>query len=73
MKRFQLHVSVRNLEESIRFYSTLFAERPAVPADRFFAGLGFRRLPRELAPSEIKSTTQFSALCPATAVLMGKP
>jgi hypothetical protein len=30
MKRFHLHVSVENLEESIRFYSTLFAEQPAV-------------------------------------------
>jgi catechol 2,3-dioxygenase-like lactoylglutathione lyase family enzyme len=30
MKRFHLHVSVRNLDESIRFYSTLFAEQPAV-------------------------------------------
>lgn len=30
MKRFHLHVSVTNLEESIRFYSTLFAAEPAV-------------------------------------------
>jgi len=42
-------------------------------ADRFFAGLGFRRLQRELAPLVIKSTSQFSSLCPATAVLMSKP
>jgi amino-acid N-acetyltransferase len=42
-------------------------------ADRFFAGLGFRRLQRELAPLAIKSTSQFSSLCPATAILMGKP
>jgi len=30
MKRFHLHVSVENLDESVRFYSTLFAEKPAV-------------------------------------------
>ena len=42
-------------------------------ADRFFAGLGFRRLQRELAPPAIKSTSQFSSLCPASAVLMRKP
>jgi catechol 2,3-dioxygenase-like lactoylglutathione lyase family enzyme len=30
MKRFHLHVSVDNLEESIRFYSTLFAAKPTV-------------------------------------------
>jgi hypothetical protein len=30
MKRFHLHVSVNNLDESIRFYSTLFAAQPSV-------------------------------------------
>jgi catechol 2,3-dioxygenase-like lactoylglutathione lyase family enzyme len=30
MKRFHLHVSVKNLDESIRFYSTLFARQPAM-------------------------------------------
>jgi catechol 2,3-dioxygenase-like lactoylglutathione lyase family enzyme len=30
MKRFHLHVSVTNIDESIRFYSTLFAAEPTV-------------------------------------------
>lgn len=30
MKRFHLHVSVKNLDESIQFYSTLFAAQPSV-------------------------------------------
>ncbi|TXI50048.1 MAG: glyoxalase/bleomycin resistance/dioxygenase family protein [Lysobacter sp.] len=30
MKRFHVHVSVRDLDESVRFYSALFAERPTV-------------------------------------------
>ena len=30
MKRFHLHVSVNNLDESIQFYSTLFAAQPTV-------------------------------------------
>ena len=30
MKRFHVHVSVNNLEESIRFYSTVFAAQPTV-------------------------------------------
>ncbi len=30
MKRFHVHVSVENLDESIRFYSTLFAGEPTV-------------------------------------------
>ena len=29
MKRFHLHVSVKNLNESIQFYSTLFGQAPA--------------------------------------------
>jgi N-acetylglutamate synthase-like GNAT family acetyltransferase len=42
-------------------------------ADKFFAARGYRRLARDEAPAEISATTQFSALCPATAVLMVKP
>jgi catechol 2,3-dioxygenase-like lactoylglutathione lyase family enzyme len=30
MKRFHVHVSVGNLEESIRFYSTLFSAQPTI-------------------------------------------
>jgi catechol 2,3-dioxygenase-like lactoylglutathione lyase family enzyme len=30
MKRFHVHVSVGNLDESIRFYSTLFAAQPTI-------------------------------------------
>ncbi len=30
MKRFHLHLSVDNIEESVQFYSTLFAEQPSV-------------------------------------------
>ncbi len=30
MKRFHVHVSVENLEESVRFYSALFAAQPTV-------------------------------------------
>jgi amino-acid N-acetyltransferase len=42
-------------------------------ADRFFEGLGFRRLQRDEAPPAIKSCHQFASLCPASAVLMVKP
>jgi hypothetical protein len=30
MKRFHVHVSVENLEDSIGFYSTLFAAQPTI-------------------------------------------
>lgn len=39
----------------------------------FFEYRGFRRIGREEAPHEIRSTREFSSLCPATAVLMVKP
>ena len=42
-------------------------------AASFFAARGYRRIDRTDAPSQIQRTTQFSALCPSTAVLMVKP
>ena len=39
MKRFYLHVSVENLDESIRFYSTLFAAHPTVRQSDYAAQL----------------------------------
>jgi catechol 2,3-dioxygenase-like lactoylglutathione lyase family enzyme len=35
MKRFHVHVSVRDLEQSVRFYSTLFATEPSVRKDDY--------------------------------------
>ena len=35
MKRFHVHVGVRDLQESIRFYSALFAVQPAVKKDDY--------------------------------------
>lgn len=42
-------------------------------AEAFFEYLGFRRISREEAPAPIRSTREFSSLCPATAVVMVKP
>lgn len=39
-------------------------------AEVFFAKLGFERVGREDAPSEIKASTEFSSVCPVSAVLM---
>lgn len=41
-------------------------------AERFFAARGYRKIDRADAPKSIQGTTQFSALCPSTAVLMAK-
>jgi catechol 2,3-dioxygenase-like lactoylglutathione lyase family enzyme len=35
MKRFHVHVAVPHLQEGIRFYSTLFGERPTVTKDDY--------------------------------------
>lgn len=39
-------------------------------ADAFFARLGFARRDRNVAPSSIRATNQFSSLCPDSALLM---
>ena len=41
-------------------------------AERFFAGRGYSKMDRGDAPKEIQGTTQFSGLCPSSAVLMMK-
>jgi amino-acid N-acetyltransferase len=38
----------------------------------FFAHLGYKRLERDRAPESIRATSEFSALCPASSVLMLK-
>lgn len=42
-------------------------------AERFFAKRGYRTLPRGEAPAELHRSSQFSRLCPSTAILMVKP
>ncbi|GLU32958.1 arsenic resistance N-acetyltransferase ArsN2 [Trinickia caryophylli] len=39
-------------------------------ASAFFARHGYRAIPRETAPAAIRASTEFSSLCPASAVLM---
>jgi amino-acid N-acetyltransferase len=41
-------------------------------AERFFARLGFAQIQRDDAPEAIRLTSQFSSLCPASAILMFK-
>lgn len=43
-----------------------------VTAQRFFAALGYTSIERTAAPEPIKGTTEFSTLCPSSAVLMVK-
>lgn len=42
-------------------------------ADRYFVRFGFRRISRDRVPAEIKSSPEFSSLCPETAIVMVKP
>ena len=41
-------------------------------AEGFFAGLGYKSIPREQAPAGIARTAQFAELCPASSVFMVK-
>jgi amino-acid N-acetyltransferase len=41
-------------------------------AERFFAARGYTKIDRAAAPTSIQGTTQFSGLCPSSAVLMMK-
>lgn len=41
-------------------------------ADRFFATLGYASVDREEAPPALRSTAEFTELCPASATLMRK-
>lgn len=41
-------------------------------ASGFFERRGYRAVPRESAPERIRQTSEFSSLCPASAVLMCK-
>ncbi|HSE43475.1 MAG TPA: arsenic resistance N-acetyltransferase ArsN2 [Acidobacteriota bacterium] len=41
-------------------------------ADRYFEKLSFKHVDRSTAPDAIQRTTQFTTLCPASAVLMYK-
>lgn len=42
-------------------------------AEEFFRRRGYRIIARSEAPAAIQNTTEFSQLCPSTAVLMVKP
>ena len=41
-------------------------------AEKYFSAKGFSVIARELVPNEIKSTEEFSTLCPSTATVMAK-
>ena len=41
-------------------------------AEDFFAGRGYQKTDRELAPDALQKTTEFKSLCPETAVCMKK-
>lgn len=41
-------------------------------AERFFAARGYTKIDRGNAPKAIQGTTQFTGLCPSSAVLMAK-
>ena len=43
-----------------------------ISAAPYFEKIGFARIPREAAPHDIAATSQFTTLCPASAVLLSR-
>jgi N-acetylglutamate synthase-like GNAT family acetyltransferase len=41
-------------------------------AEDFFAGLGYREIPRDQSPADIAATEQFASLCPSSSSFMVK-
>jgi amino-acid N-acetyltransferase len=41
-------------------------------AERFFAKLGFTRIPREVVPGMVQTSVEFTSACPSTATVMMK-
>lgn len=39
-------------------------------AERFFAAMGFEKIPRELADEQVKTSEEFRSICPSTASCM---
>jgi N-acetylglutamate synthase-like GNAT family acetyltransferase len=39
-------------------------------AERYFPSFGFRKVPRDLVPDDIKATAEFRGACPASATVM---
>lgn len=57
------------IEEAVgRGISELYLLKTTAPG--FFEKIGFERIARAEAPGEIRGSTEFSLLCPETAVLM---
>ncbi len=64
MNRFHVHVSVKDPEESIRFYPKLFGTDPILLEP------GYAQC--EFAPAAIRQAWQYESLCPAPSNLMEK-
>jgi amino-acid N-acetyltransferase len=63
---------VNRVEEYARSKGVRSVYLLTTTAQAFFAARGYRACPRDAAPDAIKSTREFAAICPASAVLMTK-
>lgn len=63
---------VAHLEERARSEGLTHLYLLTTTAERFFLHAGYETLSRDEAPLAIRSTTQFSSLCPDSAAFMGK-
>lgn len=63
---------VEALEEHAKEDSVRELYLLTITAEGFFAGLGYKKISREEAPTNIATTAQFSQLCPSSSALMVK-
>jgi amino-acid N-acetyltransferase len=42
-------------------------------AERYFPSFGFREIPRDEVPDDVRATAEFQSACPASAIVMMRP
>jgi amino-acid N-acetyltransferase len=42
-------------------------------AERYFPSFGFREVPRDQVPDDVRETAEFRSACPASATVMARP
>ena len=63
---------VRHAEDHARTHGVRGLYLLTTTAEAFFAKRGYQRAPRETAPAAIKSTREFSGICPTSSAFMSK-
>ena len=66
------NLPVEDLDENKSLYALVQDEHIVGTGSEFFAKEGFETINREIVPDTIKSTSEFSSVCPSSAIVMKK-